>query len=203
VRVFDEIWIPEVNRRLAEQGNYQIEFNRAYGTVVRPRGEMDAVANGIADIGLVVPVFHANRVPLSVISYVTPFASTDLELNARIMDQLAAEFPEFNDSFLKYNQELLGHMGTIQTYTVMSKEPIRSLADFEGLKIAGAGLNLRWIEGVGTVGISSALSAWYGDVDSGLANAMLAWPEAVGAHKLCEAAPICSMPRWGLPRRSP
>lgn len=189
VRVFDEVWIPEVNRILAENTDYQISVNQAYGTVVKPRGEMDAVANGIADIGLVVPVFHADRVPLSVVSYVTPFATTDLGLNVKIMDQLASEFPEFNQSYQKFGQELLGHMGTIKSYALLSKDPVGNIADLKGKKVMGAGLNLRWLEGVGAVGITSALTSWYSDVDSGVGDAMLAWAEAVGSFKLCEVAP--------------
>lgn len=33
-----EFFMPEVNKRLAETGNYTLNYNEAFGTVVKPRG---------------------------------------------------------------------------------------------------------------------------------------------------------------------
>ena len=189
VRVFKEFWIPEVNARLAETGNYEIEYVEAFGTVVQPRGEFEATQNGLANLGLIVPIFHVDRVPLAAVSYVTPFTSVDAELNARIHDEIAAEIPAYREAFEEYDMELLASLSTIMTYVVLSREPIESLDDFEGLKVSGAGLNLRWLEGLGTTGVPSAVSRMYQDVDSGVTDAMIAWPDAITSFKLCEAAP--------------
>lgn len=189
VRVFKEFWMPEVNRRLAENGNYQLNYTEAFGTVVKPRGELEGTQNGIGDIGLIVSVFHADKLPLPSVSFVTPFVTTDLELNARTYDELTYQFPAMEAAWDKFNMKFLGHMGVIKSYAILSKDPISSIEDFEGLKIAGAGLNLRWIEGLGATGVPSALTKFYQDVDSGVTDAMIAWADSVGAFKLCEAAP--------------
>lgn len=42
-------------------------------------------------------------------------------------------------------------MGAIKSYAVLTKEPIDSLDDFKGIKVSGAGLNLRWMEGLGAM----------------------------------------------------
>ena len=190
VRVFKEYWMPEVNQRLEAAGNaYQINYTETFGTVVKPRGEFDAVRNGIADIGLVVSVFHADRLPLASVSFVTPFVTTDLELNARTYDELTFQFPEMEGAWNRFGMHFLGHMGTIKSYAVLSKEPINSIEDFEGLKFAGAGLNLRWIEGLGATGVPSALTKFYSDTESGVTDGMISWAETVSGFKLCEAAP--------------
>ncbi len=189
VRVFKEFWMPEVNRRLAENGNYRIKYTEAFGTVVKPRGEFDGTKDGIGDIGLVVSVFHADKLPLPSVSFVTPFVTTDLELNARTYDELTFRFPEMEAAWDGFDMKFLGHMGTIKSYAVLSKEPINSIEDFAGKKFAGAGLNLRWIEGLGATGVPSALTKFYSDTQSGVTDGMIAWADSVGAFKLCEAAP--------------
>lgn len=189
VRVFKEFWMPEVNKRLAEGGNYELNYLEAFGTVVKPRGEFDGTQSGIGQIGLVVSAFHADRVPLSSISYVTPFVSVDLALNPKVNDAVTFATPAMTEAWQAHNLEFLGHMATIKTYAMLSKEPIETLEDFDGLKVSGAGLNLRWLEGLGSTGVPSALTKFYHDVDSGVTDAMIAWADAVGAFKLCESAP--------------
>ncbi|MEP2530020.1 TRAP transporter substrate-binding protein DctP [Shimia sp.] len=184
-----EFFMPEVNKRLAETGNYSLKYTEAFGTVVKPRGEFDALQNGIGTIGLIVTAFHTDKVPLSSVSYVTPFVSTDLGLTSEVNDAITHSIPEVKAGWEKFGLEFLGHMGTIKSYAVLSKEPIDGLDDFEGIKVSGAGLNLRWIEGLGAVGVPSVLPKFYQEVNSGVAEAMIGWGDVVGAFKLCEVAP--------------
>lgn len=189
VRVFKGYWMPEVNKRLAKSGKYKINFNEAFGTVVKPRGEFEATRQGLGDIGLVVSVFHADKVPLTSVSFVTPFVTTDLELNARVYDKLTYKFPKMLGNWDKFNMKFLGHMGVIKSYVLMSRKPIKTIADVKGIKVVGAGLNLRWLEGLGATGIPSALTKFYNQAQTGVADAMIVWPDAVRAFKLCEVAP--------------
>jgi TRAP-type C4-dicarboxylate transport system substrate-binding protein len=184
-----EFFMPEVNKRLAETGNYTLKYTEAFGTVVKPRGEFDALSNGIGTLGLIVTAFHADKVPLSSVSYVTPFVSTDLGLTSEVNDALTHSIPEMKAGWEKFNLEFLGHMGTIKSYAVLSKDPIDSLDDFEGIKVSGAGLNLRWLEGLGATGVPSVLPKFYQEVNSGVSDALVGWGDVVGAFKLCEAAP--------------
>ncbi|MFT7058843.1 MAG: TRAP-type C4-dicarboxylate transport system substrate-binding protein [Pseudorhodobacter sp.] len=138
---------------------------------------------------MIVTAFHTDKVPLSSVAYVTPFVSVDLALNAKIHDELTFSIPEMQAGWAKFNLEFLGHMGTIKNYAVLSKKPIDSLDDFKGIKVGGAGLNLRWLEGLGATGVPSALPKFYQDVNSGVTDAMIGWGDVVGAFKLCEAAP--------------
>lgn len=182
-------WMPEVNKRLAETGNYTLNYTEAFGTVVKPRGEFEGIQKGIGNIGLVVTAFHTDKVPLSSVSYVTPFVSVDLALTSKINDELTFSIPEMKGGWEKFNLEFLGHMGAIKSYAVLSKERIDSLDDFDGIKVSGAGLNLRWLEGLGSTGVPSALPKFYQEVSSGVTDALIGWADIVGAFKLCEAAP--------------
>ena len=184
-----DFFMPEVNKRLAETGNYTLNYTEAFGTVVKPRGEFSALQNGIGNLGLIVTAFHTDKVPLSSVSYVTPFVSTDLALTSRVNDELTHSIPEMKAGWEKFGLEFLGHMGTIKSYAVLSKEPIDSLDDFQGIKVSGAGLNLRWLEGLGAIGVPTALPKFYQEVNSGVSDALIGWGDVVGAFKLCEAAP--------------
>ncbi|MEP5729966.1 MAG: TRAP transporter substrate-binding protein DctP [Sulfitobacter sp.] len=184
-----EFFMPEVNKRLAKTGNYTLKYTEAFGTVVKPRGEFDALQNGIGTLGLIVTAFHTDKVPLSSVSYVTPFVSTDLGLTSEVNDAITHSIPEVKAGWEKFGLEFLGHMGTIKSYAILSKEPIGKLDDFAGIKVSGAGLNLRWIEGLGAVGVPSVLPKFYQEVNSGVSEALIGWGDVVGAFKLCEVAP--------------
>lgn len=184
-----DFWMPEVNARLAETGNYTLNYTEAFGTVVQPRGEFEGVQRGIGQIGLIVTAFHTDKVPLSSVSYVTPFVSVDLALTSQINDELTFSIPEMREGWEAFDLEFLGHMGAIKSYNVLSTDPIDSLDDFEGIKVSGAGLNLRWLEGLGATGVPTALPNFYQEVSSGVSDALVGWADVVGAFKLCEAAP--------------
>ena len=189
IRTLKEYWMPEINKRLAETGTYELNYLEAFGTVVQPRGEFDAIGNGIGNIGLVVTAFHTDKVPLSSVSYVTPFVTVDLALTSEVNDELTFSTPEMTAGWERFGLEFIGHMGAIKTYNVLSKKPINSLEDFEGIKVSGAGLNLRWLEGLGAVGVPTALPKFYQEVKSGVSDALVGWADVVGAFKLCEVAP--------------
>ena len=189
IQTLKDFWMPEVNKRLAATGNYELSYLEAFGTVVQPRGEFDAIGNGIGNIGLVVTAFHTDKVPLSSVSYVTPFVTVDLALTSEVNDKLTFSIPEMKAAWEKFDLEFIGHMGAIKSYNVLSKEPIDNLDDFEGIKVSGAGLNLRWLEGLGATGVPTALPKFYQEMNSGVSDAMVGWADVVGAFKLCEVAP--------------
>lgn len=191
VHMFKEYFMPEVDRRLAEAGgDYEIDWTEGFsGTVVKPRGELEAIETGIGDIGIVVTAFHVDKVPLYNVAFVTPFVSHDLLLVVRTIDDLTEQFPEMRQSWDSYNQVYLAATGTVDTYQVVTSQPVRSLSDFNGMKIGGAGPNLLWLEGIGATGVNSTLAEWYNGIKNGIYEGAIAWAEAAGNFKLYEVAP--------------
>ena len=71
VRVFMNYYLPEVDRRLAETGNYEIDWNRAFGgTVAKTGGVLEALQYGLADIGIITSPYHPDKIPFFNISYI-------------------------------------------------------------------------------------------------------------------------------------
>jgi TRAP-type C4-dicarboxylate transport system substrate-binding protein len=191
VHMFKTYFMPEVDRRLlAAGGKHKIAWTEGFsGTVVKPRGELEAIESGIGDIGIVVTAFHVDKVPLYNVAFVTPFVSHDLLLVVRTIDALTEKYPEMRKSWEKYNQVYLAATGTVDTYQVVTSKPVRSLSDFEGMKIGGAGPNLLWLEGIGATGVNSTLAEWYNGIKNGIYEGCIVWAEAAGNFKLYEVAP--------------
>ena len=73
---------------------------------------------------------------------------------------------------------------------MFSKTPINSLADLKGKKVAGAGYNLRYLEGIeGAAGVRGGLPKFYNMVQTGVTDAAMLWPEAAKTFKIAEVAP--------------
>ncbi len=190
VRVFLSHFIPEVDRRLAETGNYEIDWNPAFGgTIAKPRGVLTSLQYDLADIGIVTTPYHPDKLPYYMLPYVTPFVSNNIGLIARTMTELADKYPEIKDVWEGYNLHYLTSAGSIDTYNIILTDPLENIEDLQELKIGGVGANLLYLEGSGAVGVSSALTDWYNNMATGLMNGTIVWPEAATAYRLYEVAP--------------
>jgi len=198
VLVFIEYFIPEVDRRLAQNGHYKIKWNKAFGgTIAKTKGVLDALQHDLADIGIITTPYHPDKVMFYNIAYVTPLVTADIGLVARTVSELVDRYPQIRQSWDKYNQVYLTTAGSIDTYQLQLVEPLTSLDDLKGKKIGGVGLNLRYLEGLGATGISSSLADWYNNVATGLMDGMIDWVEAAVAYKLYEVAPYLIDVRLG------
>lgn len=191
VKEFTNFFIPEVDKRLAETGNYQMEWQENYGgSIVKPRGVLEGVQLGLGDIGIVTTIFHSSKLPSQGISGSTPFVASDARAVAKAVDEIAREFPAMNNEFAAQNQVYLATGVVLDTYQVFCSDPVSSVSDLEGKKIAGAGLNLRYLEGIkDAAGVRGGLTDFYNMVQTGLVDCAMLWPEAAATFKISEVAP--------------
>lgn len=191
VKEFSGFFIPRVNELLAAKGNYEIKWQEAYGgTIVKPRGVLEGIKLGLGDIGIVTTIFHNSKLPSQGISAVTPFISADARVVAKAVDEIAKEFPQMAAELDAENQVYLATGVVLDTYQMFSKTPINSLADLQGKKVAGAGYNLRYLEGIdGAAGVRGGLPNFYNMLQTGVVDAAMLWPEAAKTFKIAEVAP--------------
>ncbi|WP_425092319.1 C4-dicarboxylate TRAP transporter substrate-binding protein [Tropicimonas sp. S265A] len=191
VKEFTNFFIPEVDKRLAETGNYKMDWQESYGgTIVKPKGVLEGVKLGLGDIGIVTTIFHSSKLPSQGLAAVTPFVSSDARAVAKAVDEIAKEYPAMQAEFDAQNQVYLATGVVLDTYQVFSRMPISSLSDLEGTKIAGAGMNLRYVEGIeGAAGVRGGLTDFYNMVQTGLVDSAMLWPEAASTFKIAEVAP--------------
>ncbi len=191
VKEFSEFFIPEVDKRLAESGNYKMDWQESYGgSIVKPKGVLEGIKLGLGDIGIVTTIFHNSKLPSQAISAATPFVAADSRAVAKAVDEIAKEFPAMQDEFEAQNQVYLATGVVLDTYQVFSKEPISSISDIEGDKVAGAGMNLRYLEGINdAAGVRGGLTDFYNMLQTGLVDHAMLWPEAAKTFKIAEVAP--------------
>ena len=140
VKEFSGFFIPRVNEELKKSGNYEISWQEGYGgQIVKPRGVLEGIKLGLGDIGIVTTIFHNSKLPSQGLSAVTPFFSADARVVAKAIDEIAKEFPQMAKELDAENQVYLATGVVLDTYQLFSKEPINSLADLNGKKVAGAG----------------------------------------------------------------
>ena len=191
VAEFSGFFIPRVDELLAESGNYEINWMEAYGgQIVKPRGVLEGIKLGLGDIGIVTTIFHSSALPSQGISAVTPFIAADARVVAQAVDEIAREFPQMDAELAAENQVYLATGVVLDTYQLFSTQPINSRSDLEGMKVAGAGYNLRYLEGIdGAAGVRGGLPDFYNMMQTGVTDAAMLWPEAAVTFKIAEVAP--------------
>ncbi|MCG3269490.1 C4-dicarboxylate TRAP transporter substrate-binding protein [Yoonia sp. I 8.24] len=191
VQEFTDFFIPEVDRRLAETGNYVMDWQENYGgSIVKPRGVLEGVQLGLGDIGIVTTIFHSSKLPSQGLAAVTPFVSSDARAVAQAIDEIAREFPAMQNEFADQNQVYLATGVVLDSYQVFATNELTDISGLEGLKVAGAGMNLRYLEGIeGAAGVRGGLTDFYNMLQTGLVDAAQLWPEAAATFKISEVAP--------------
>jgi C4-dicarboxylate-binding protein DctP len=191
VKEFTNFFIPEVDKRLAETGNYAMDWQENYGgSIVKPRGVLEGIQLGLGDIGIVTTIFHSSKLPSQGIAAVTPFVSSDARAVAKAVDEIAREFPAMQNEFAAQNQVYLATGVVLDSYQVFSTKEVATISDLEGFKIAGAGMNLRYLEGIkDAAGVRGGLTDFYNMLQTGLVDAAQLWPEAAATFKISEVAP--------------
>ena len=187
VRTFIEYYIPEVDKRLAKSGNYKIRWNQAFaGQIVKVKNVITGMQKGLGDIGVVTTVFHQDKVPMQAVAYVAPFVTSDPVLLSRTVDELSEQFPAMKQAWLNFNQVLLTSFSVIDSYQMFFSTKVTKLADFKGMKIAGAGINMRYLTGTGATPVIGSMVHYYNKFKTGSIDGSMLWTDAAVAFKLVD-----------------
>lgn len=198
VQELQKFFIPEVNKRLAAAGSkLTIQWNEGYGgTVAKIGGELDALRDGLADVGVVGTIFHAGDLPLQNVCYFTPFGTNDIKTVTRITGELQDKIPAMGKVWPNNEQVYLGGMG-LDTYQLFTSFPVRSIDDLKGRKIMAPGPSANWINGTGAVAVASSLPEYYNNIKTGVADGVLTFSTGAWPIKLWEVAPHVTRVNFG------
>lgn len=198
IKEFEEFYIPEVDKRLAAGGKYKIEWTKAWsGQIVKPDGVLEGVENGLGDMAIVTTVFYASKLPLNNLPFYTPFSSANPGIISKAMDELAEKFPSFGKQFENFNQVLLANAATFDSYNLYLKEPAATMADLKGRKINVAGINARYLQVAGAVGVTGSSAIYYNNLKTGVVDGAMLWTEGAATFKLNEVAPHIMKAQFG------
>ena len=171
-----------MDKRLAKSGQYKIRWNKAFaGQIVKVKHVITGMQKGLGDIGVVTSVFHQDKVPMQAIAYVAPFVTSNPVILSRTVDELSEEFPEMKQAWLKYNQVLLTSFSVIDSYQMFFAKKITKVEDFKGLKIAGAGINMRYLTNTGATPVIGSMVHYYNKFKTGAIDGSMLWTDAAVA----------------------
>lgn len=197
VKTLSEDFIPAVNKAL-EGTDYTIDWTEAYGgTLAKVGGELEAIEDGLAQVGIVSSLFEPSLLSLQNITYVTPFGSDDVDLVLSTVDAMHDDIPGMRKLWEDHDMEYLGGGFGLEDYLLMTTFPVKSLDDLKGRKINAPGPAVNWLENTGAVGVSGNLTTYYNDIQTGVADGVIVFPTAAAAAKLQEVAPYVTRTHFG------
>jgi len=191
-------FVPEVVRRVAAETDHEIEFVEGYGGAIAGVAEtLEAVQNGILDVGAYCICFEPAKLFLHNFPYYAPFGSQDSAQAMTAVRSVYNDVPWLTEQFTKeYKQELLGLHGW-DNYHLGTTDPWDSVDDLKGVKIGGAGPNLPWLEFAGAIPVQSTLPDGYLSLQTGVYNGWLMFPSAYLGFKFHEPAPNYTLVGFG------
>ena len=197
VKTLSEAYIPAVDKAL-EGTDFTISWTEAYGgTLAKVGGEMEAMEDGLAQVGIVSSLFEPSLLSLQNVTYVTPFGSPDVDLVLSTVDGMHEEIPAMRKLWEDLDLEYLGGGFGLEDYLLMTTFPVTGLADLQGRKINAPGPAVNWLKDTGAVGVSGNLTTYYNDIQTGVAEGVIVFPTAAAAAKLHEVAHYVTRVHFG------
>lgn len=193
-----EFFVKEVKRRVAEETDHEVEFIEGYGGAIAGVAEtLEAVQNGILDIGSYCFCFEPAKLFLHNFPYYAPFGPQDSDQAMKAARAVYDKVPWLTEVFEKdYGQKLLGLHGW-DNYHLGTTIEWDSVDDLKGVKVGGAGPNLPWLEYAGAVPVQSTLPDGYMSLQTGVYNGWLMFPSAYLGFKFYEPAPYYTLIGFG------
>jgi TRAP-type C4-dicarboxylate transport system substrate-binding protein len=189
VNLMQNFFVPEVTKRVAARTAHKIEFVEGYGgSMVKVADTLEGVQSGLIDIGGYCFCFEASNLPLNAFQVMLPFGSMNSETSVKLARTVYNKVPQLSKVFEdKFNQQLIALISD-NGYNLGTTFEWNKVSDLKGRKIAGAGLNLKWLEYAGAVPVQSSLPEAYTSMQTGVYNGWIMFPSAWVNFKLNEVA---------------
>ncbi len=188
----------ELARRVEERTEHTINFIEGYsGSIVRTSETLEGVQNGIVDIGGFCYCFEPSNLPLHAFQVMLPFGTMDPTVSLKIAQDVYREVPYLTEVFEEeFNQKLLARIADAG-YNLGTSFDWNTVEDLQGIKIAGAGLNLNWLRHAGATPVQGALPEAYTGLRTNVYEGWIMFPSAWVQLKLYEPAPYYTMIGFG------
>lgn len=198
MKAIKEFYIPEIDKRLAAAGGKdKINWTEAFGgTLAKVGGVLEAVQEGVADMGMVYTIFEPAKLPLMSVTFLAPFGSDDVTLISKIIVEMNADMLELKAHWAKQNQVFLGVIAADTDHT-WTKFPVHTLEDYKGRKLGASGSLSLWANGIGAVAVQGDFATHYNNVKTGVYDGLIAFTTGVYPIKIHEVAPYMTKVNLG------
>ena len=189
VKHASQTFIPAVNKALEGTG-HTITWSEQYGgSLAKVGDELEAVEEGLAEVGLVSSLFDPAKLSVQNVTYFTPFVSSDSTRVSELLDELHNTNADMRKSWEDNGLEYLGGAIGIDDYLLMTNFPVNAISDLDGKKIGAPGPAVNWLKGTGAVGVSGNLTTYYNELKTGVYDGVIVFASAALPGKLHEVAP--------------
>jgi len=187
VNLMQSFFVPEVTKRVAARTKHKVEFIEGYGgAMVKVADTLEGVQSGIIDIGGYNFGFEPSNVPLHAFQVMLPFGTMSPVKSLKIVRAVFDKVPYMSKVLEdKFNQRLIALIAD-NGYNLGTSFEWNKVADLKGRKLAGAGLNLKWLEYAGATPVQSSLPEAYTSMQTGVYNGWIMFPSGYVNFKLYE-----------------
>lgn len=125
--------------------------------------------------------------PLSGITFFTPFTSSSMKVQASAVDNLVrnnkAVAAEWDRNNLVYLAPIV-----VENYDLWTSFPVGRIDDLKGRKLMAPGAAARWLQGTGAIAVDGGLPAFYTNIQTGVADGAVSLHTAMMGLKIFEVA---------------
>jgi TRAP-type C4-dicarboxylate transport system substrate-binding protein len=189
VNLMQNFFVPEVTKRVAARTSHKVEFIESYGgATVKVADTLEGVQAGIVDIGGYCFCFEPSNLPLHAFQVMLPFGTMSAQNSVKLARSVYDKVPYLSKVFEdKFNQRLLSLIAD-NGYNLGTTFEWNNVTELKGKKLAGAGLNLKWLEYAGAVPVQSSLPEAYTSMQTGVYFGWIMFPSGWVNFKLNEVA---------------
>jgi TRAP-type C4-dicarboxylate transport system substrate-binding protein len=187
VNLMQNFFVPEVTKRVKEKTKHTVDFIEGYGgSMVKVADTLEGVQSGIIDIGGYCFCFEPSNLPLHAFQVMLPFGTMSPVKSVQLARNVYNKVPYMSQVFEdKYNQKLIALIAD-NGYNLGTNFDWKNVGDLKGQKLAGAGLNLKWLEFAGATPVQSSLPEAYTAMQTGVYNGWIMFPSGWVNFKLYE-----------------
>jgi TRAP-type C4-dicarboxylate transport system substrate-binding protein len=187
VNLMQNFFVPEVTKRVKERTKHTVEFVEGYGgSMVKVADTLEGVQSGIIDIGGYCFCFEPSNLPLHAFQVMLPFGTMNPDMSVKLARAVYDKVPYMSKVFEdKFNQRLLALIAD-NGYNLGTNFEWQKVSDLKGRKLAGAGLNLKWLEFAGATPVQSSLPEAYTSMQTGVYDGWIMFPSGWVNFKLYE-----------------
>jgi TRAP-type C4-dicarboxylate transport system substrate-binding protein len=186
VATVKNFYVPRVTERVKKETGHTLVWTEAWsGSVCKPGECLEAVESGLLDVTDVMTPTEPAKLMAHVFSYYVPFGTPDPRVAAKAIREVYDRTPALKTWLERYKQVFLG-AGVVGNYGLVTTFKWKDIGELKGRKIAAAGGNLPWVQGVGVTGVQSFLPEAYTSLQTGVYDGWVMLPDAIVSFKLTE-----------------
>ncbi|WP_193188939.1 C4-dicarboxylate TRAP transporter substrate-binding protein [Nisaea sediminum] len=177
--------VDEFKRRTGGKHEIQVFWG---GSVAKTREIPDALSAGAGDFGDIITPYFQDKFPLNnAVGFFIPQPNSTIEV-ALMMQKWHRVYPQFDAELAKHNLKAIGFR-PLESYGLLCREEVKSLADLKGKRIRTYGHAYpKIVEAMGATPVSIATSEAYEALQRGILDCTPIGPALARGWKYDEVA---------------